>query len=172
MSLVEVMIALTVLTFSVFMVTSTISAAGDESKTRLERATASQAAMNCFEEMRAASPSLLFRLYNIDPSDDPDGPGTAPGAHFDVEGLKPADVDQDGRVGKIVMSSPGPILREDTVNTVLGMPRDLDGDCKIDDVNHAADYIVLPVQVLIEWKGKHSKQTVSMFTNFAHWEKK
>jgi len=43
-------------------------------------------------------------------------------------------------------------LREDLVDESLGMPRDLDGNNKVDDADHSKGYILLPVKVRIEWK--------------------
>lgn len=171
MTLVEVMVALVVLTFSVFMVTSTITTSTDQSTAKLERAIAADAAMNKLEEMRAQPFSQLFRLYNATPEDDPGGPGTAPGPHFAVPGLTPAADDEDGFAGRVTLPSPGPELRESMVHEALGMPRDLNGDCLIDDADRSSSYIVLPVQVTIEWKGKQNKQSITMFTLFSKLEK-
>lgn len=43
-------------------------------------------------------------------------------------------------------------LREDFVDEGLGMPRDLDGNNKVEDTDHSRGYILLPVRVRIEWK--------------------
>ncbi len=43
------------------------------------------------------------------------------------------------------------VLREDTVNPALGLPCDLNGDGKIDSLNHAADYKILPLSIRLSW---------------------
>ena len=43
-------------------------------------------------------------------------------------------------------------LREDFADESLGMPRDLDGNNKIEATDHSKGYILLPVKVRIEWK--------------------
>jgi hypothetical protein len=55
-------------------------------------------------------------------------------------------------------------LREDLVDGTLGMPRDLNGDNKIDDKDHALDYFVLPVRVEIEWQSKTGVRRFSVVT--------
>jgi len=58
---------------------------------------------------------------------------------------------------------------EDTVDADLGMPRDLNGDSVVDDQNHADDYIILPVRVVIRWQGmfgERSLRVVTMLTDF------
>ena len=167
MTLIEVTVAMVVLTISVFMLTSTISSSLGQSATKYERGLASDAARNLFEEMRNTAFAQLYARYNSDPSDDPGGPGTAPGNKFSVAGLTPVPGDPDGFVGEVLMPGAGPALREDANNPTLGLPRDLNGDAMIDDKDHAGNYIVLPVGVRIEWKGKSGKQSLTLFTLFS-----
>ena len=115
------------------------------------RAMAAQFALTPFEE--------LFRTYNTDPGDDPNGPGSAPGQDFVVAGLTPRRDDLDGRVGRILMPAvdiaggPAQSLQEDFVEPRWGMPRDLSGDSSVDAVDHKEDYVALPVTVRLEWIG-------------------
>ena len=55
-------------------------------------------------------------------------------------------------------------LREDLTDATLGMPRDLNGDNKIDDKDHALDYLILPVRVEIEWQSKTGVRRFSILT--------
>ena len=57
-------------------------------------------------------------------------------------------------------------LREDSADESLGMPRDLDGDKLVDSANHAADYVVLPVRVCIEWKGATGDMSLDLYNEF------
>lgn len=167
MSMVEVMIALTVLTVTVFMLTSTMGSSMSYTSTKMEKALASDAARNLLETMRAEQFSQLFARYNNSPEDDPGGAGSAPGAFFAVEGLEPLPNNPSGKVGEVLMASPGPSLREDVTNSVLGFPRDVSGDSNVDDKNHALDYMVLPVGIKVEWKGKSGKQTLVIYSMFS-----
>lgn len=55
-------------------------------------------------------------------------------------------------------------LREDFVHELLGMPRDLNGDGVADDRDHAHDYLLLPVEVRIQWDGHLGPRSLSVFT--------
>lgn len=167
MTLIEVMIAVTVLTVTVYMLMTTIDASASHSATRAEQGLASNAARNLLEEMHALSFTKLFATYNHDTNDDPNGPKTAPGAYFDVEGLQPLPNNPNGHVGEVILPSTGSELREDANNQALGMPRDLNGDSLVDNLNHATDYLVLPVAIQITWKGKSGKQTLTIYTMFS-----
>ncbi|MCP3917479.1 MAG: prepilin-type N-terminal cleavage/methylation domain-containing protein [bacterium] len=168
MTLVEVMVALVIMTVSVYLLTSTITATIAHTRGKQERATAVDAVMNLFEHMRSEPFEELFTLYNIDDSDDPSGPGSAPGANFAVPGLDPDPADGDGFVGEIILPSQGPQLREDVTQTKLGMPRDLNGDLRADARDHANDYIVLPVTVRLRWRGAAGSRKFEMSTMFAN----
>ena len=51
------------------------------------------------------------------------------------------------------------------------MPRDLNGDSLIDDLNHASDYIVLPVHVQIRWRGSFGPRKYDLYTQIAMFPK-
>ncbi len=167
MTLIEVMVAITVLTVSVYMLTATISSAGDHRATKRETAAAAEAAKNILEEMRSIPFESVFRLYNEDPDDDPGGPGTGVGPHFAVEGLTALPNDLDGLTGRVRFASPGPQLREDSEDHDLGMPRDLNGDHVVDGNDHVSDAIVLPVIVSVEWTGRAGPRSFKLATMLA-----
>jgi len=118
-----------------------------------ERGQAREAAQAMLEELRDVTFEEVFARYDADPGNDY-ATGVSPGAHFDVEGLRPRPDDPDGRVGQILfpVSELGE-LREDLELPRLGMPRDLTGDQFTDDIDHAGDYRLLPVLVRVEWQG-------------------
>jgi hypothetical protein len=118
------------------------------------------------ELMRSQPCSILFATYNTIAGDDPGGAGTAPGQNFTVPGLEPRDGDADGCVGRILFPTINGALREDVVNSFLGMPRDLDGDVTIDGLSHNGDYILLPVHVRIEWKGVAGDVSFDLYNQF------
>jgi len=116
------------------------------------------------EGLQAEDLSQVFARYNSYPGDDPGGVGTAPGSGFAVKGLTPRASDTDGMVGSVVFPGsvaafvlPGALsthqLREDTIDPLLGMPRDLNNDGVIDALDHADDYRILPVRVRLDWRG-------------------
>jgi type II secretory pathway pseudopilin PulG len=116
---------------------------------------ATEAAKAMLERVQAEAFPQAFRSFNGAGSDDPSGPNTAPGANFVVPGLRALPGDADGRPGEIVFptnSAAPTVLREDVVDSKLGMPHDLNGDGVIDALNHATDYKLLPVLVRVTWQ--------------------
>lgn len=171
LTMVELMIAVVILTLCCGMLTSTISATNLHRTANAERAVAAEAARGVVEDMHNWNFGAVYTTYNDDPTDDPDGEGTAPGRHFHVEGLVAASDDADGHVGEIIMPSSGAELLENETNEGLGMPRDLNGDMKIDGEDHVLDHIVLPVRVVVRWEGKGGSRTFELFTMLADLEK-
>jgi hypothetical protein len=90
------------------------------------------------------------------------------GAGFEVAGLDPRDGDADGLCGRIEFPTldvgAGPELREDVGDPGLGMPRDLDGDGVWPEAGPIADYVVLPVRVVVEWRGVSGDRQVRLET--------
>ncbi|MSR62805.1 MAG: hypothetical protein EXS08_10220 [Planctomycetes bacterium] len=191
MSLVEVVVAL-----SVLVVAASIFGQMLISTTRLrqvnhQNALAADAARVVLERMRNEPLLEVYRDFNEDPKDDPKGIGTGPGHLFDVPGLEAAEGAPGGRVGRVYLPSVAVEvagssgtggasgvsggkkglgggtddsaagagatqvqwqLREDFGEQSLGMPRDLDGNNKIEAADRSKGYILLPVKVRIEWK--------------------
>lgn len=134
---------------------------------------ATSAAQNVLERLRNEAFLSIVPLYDSDPHNDPSGPGTGPGAAFDVPGLDPAPDDPDGRVGEVVL----PVVnvgdevardwqvREDIGDARLGVPRDLSGDAIVDARDHGDDYAILPVLVSVRWNGQHGPRELRFFTS-------
>lgn len=129
-----------------------------------ETAAALEAARGALERMRGSSFEELVALYDADPANDPDGPGTAPGAGFAVAGLAPVEGDADGLPGGVDLRLVAGALREDVDDVGLGLPRDLNGDGAVDAADHAGDYEVLPVRVRVEWTGAGGERSVELVT--------
>lgn len=88
------------------------------------------------------------------------------GGGFTADGLTPQEGDQDGQVGEFVfppLSKKGELL-ESTVDPSLGMPRDLNGDGKIDAQDHSTDYVVLPVMVRVLWTSHGVDRSLELTT--------
>jgi len=119
-----------------------------------EKLLAQDAARAVLEKLRGERLEDVYALYNEDPVDDPTGAGKAPGPWFDVEGLT---APPGRRVGRVLFPENGSpkSLREDVRNPAFGMPAgmDLNRDGRIDSAPHASDYKILPVRIVLEWKG-------------------
>jgi hypothetical protein len=63
------------------------------------------------------------------------------------------------------------LLRENAELPILGLPRDLNGDLIVDSSDHAADYLVLPAIVRIEWRGRLGPRQFEMSTMFVDLQK-
>lgn len=152
-----------------------------------DNALAADAARVVLERMRNEPFLEIFRDYNEDPKDDPGGSGTGAGHLFDVTGLDPLDDAPQGKVGRVTFPAKlvtitsgggGKLgisggttttttawhLREDVQDAALGMPRDLNGNNVIDTANHSSDYLLLPVRVRIEWKGRSGARRFDIVT--------
>ena len=171
MTLVEVMVAIVIMTVAVYILSSTVTAAIGHTTVKRERNLAVNAALNLLEIMRAEPFEDLLSLYNEDPGDDPGLPGSAPGRNFGVFGLDAQQDDPDGLVGEIILPMLNDELREDMELATLSMPRDLNGDLMVDSADHSDDYIVLPVMIRIAWNGKAGNRDFEMSTMFAKLEK-
>ena len=164
------MISVLILTLCCGMLTHTLTATATHRRVNGERALAAEAARGVLEDMHNWNFGAVYLTYNADPADDPDGPGTAPGKHFQVEGLTPDPDDPDGFVGEITFPTDSAPLREDVQDDLLCMPRDLNGDKVIDGEDHSLDYVVLPVTVTVRWRGRAGVREFRMHTMLAQME--
>ncbi len=117
-----------------------------------------RAAERVVNELRWANFEDVYALDNEDAFDDPLGVATAPGNKIHVRGLCPGPAETAEPVGRILFPAmfdfdAGVQLREDVLDPLLGMPRDLNGDGRVDHRDHADDYALLPVRVRFEWTG-------------------
>lgn len=69
-----------------------------------------------------------------------------------------------GGTGSSGATETGWMLREDYVDANLGMPRDLNGDSIIDNKDHSEDYILLPVQIRVEWQGTSGRRWLDVYS--------
>lgn len=136
-------------------------------RTAREQSLALQAAESVTEALLATPYHEVFVRYNGTTADDPDPlTGPSPGDSFDVDGLTPWD-DEDA-VGAIFFPGDNVLLLENVDDPVLGMPRDLDLDTLIDNVDHSVNYRVLPVHVRVRWRGGRGEREISIVTTLVN----
>jgi len=167
-TMVELLVVVVVLAIALTMMSGTMQTASRLGPLQRERARAAEAAREMLELLRIEPYHRLFVLYNGDPTDDPAGEGTAPGPHFAVEELTVPENDQDGMCGRVRFpGDSGAELREDAVDEVLGLPRDLNADGAIGEVDVSDSYTILPVEVIVEWESGGMVHSMRIQTIFA-----
>lgn len=160
--------ALSIMIFAVLAFTQALVSSSKSAAITRELALAEHAARQVVETLQAAEFENVFELYDSDPGNDPDGPGTGPGNSFEVTGLDTLVDDADGAAGEIVFPEGAPgVLREDIQLPVLGMPRDLNGDGGTDGLDHSDDFQMLPVLVRVAWRGSSGPATLEVKTILA-----
>lgn len=174
MTLLEVMVAVLVLSVAVYILTSTVMASVHHSIAKGQRTLAVQGAMNAIERIRALPQQDVFAEYNTVTTDDPYGAGTGRGRYFDVEGLDGVRNAQGEvqPVGQILLPGRGAMLIESMNQPEFGLPRDLDGNMSIDSEDCCDSYIVLPIIVRMEWQsrtGTRSFEMATMLADLAKW---
>jgi prepilin-type N-terminal cleavage/methylation domain-containing protein len=152
-TLIEVLAAMSILTIAAGAIVSTLITSGRVNREGSEVALAREALESVIERVKSTPFRDVFATFNADPADDPGGAGTAPGASFAAQSLRPVPGDPDGLVGEVIFPTVGAALREDVDDPRMSMPRDLDFDGAIDADDHAADYMVLPLVVRVAWRG-------------------
>jgi len=140
---------------------------GAQRLSRINRETeqAVNAALSAVDQVRSVPFAEAFARFNATAGDDP--AGSSPGSSFDVTGLEPLPGDADGLPGEILFPGDGSELSEIVADASLGMPRDLNADEDDEDADAAADYVVLPVKVRIEWSGPSGPRRVEVVTTLA-----
>ena len=150
-TLLEVLIAISVLAVAVGLTGSTIVSISNYAQVAKENSLARAALSTQLQVLRAYPFAQLFRDFNASGADD--SSMGAPGPGFDVLGLNPIPGDPDGRVGRIELPAADPsstVLREDLVFVELGMPADLNADGIVDAEDHSDDYRMLPIRLVLE----------------------
>jgi len=170
MTLLELMVAFSYIFLCAVGFLKVIAFATTTTGAQREMSLASEAARQMVEVLQAEDFADVFARYNDDPSDDPGGTGTAPGSSIAVPELAAAP--GNVAVGRITFPSRvnqvgGVELREDVTDTVLGMPRDLNGDGTVDSEDHADDYALLPVRIEFEWVGQGGQASLEIKTLLA-----
>ena len=167
LTLLELAISMVVMVGGVSALASTVVTGSSLNQVSRETEVARKAIETQIDSMRSTTFSQVFATYNGVSSDDPGGAGTALGSTFAVAGLTPVAGAPGGAAGEILFPSTGPQLFETAVDATVGMPRDLSLDGRIDALDHAADYMILPVRVRVRWQGKAGPRTVELQTQLS-----
>lgn len=166
-SLVELTIAVVVLTVAVSGFSSSVLSSMVLNRMNRETDVARQAARRALEDLQGEEFNQVFAAFNATVGDYA-GAGAEATSGFAVEGLDLVSGDADGLPGRIEFPTLDVMgvseLREDVVDAGLGMPRDLDGLNGIDAADHAGDYQLLPVRVVIEWDGVRGARRLALET--------
>jgi prepilin-type N-terminal cleavage/methylation domain-containing protein len=164
-TLLEIAIAVTILAIGLGTAVYALLGAMALQRSVAERSLALQAAESVMESIQGEVFAEAFARFNGTADDDPAG-GLSPGDAFDVPGLQARPGDPDGLPGEIRFPGDNVLLLENVVDAELGMPRDLtlDEPPVIDNLDHAADYRVLPVQVIVRWRGATGNREVVLGT--------
>lgn len=152
MSLVEIMIALAVISLTLLAMLSLITSSGKMQDDATGRTMAYNAARQKIEDMRAEVFAEVYARFNSITSDNPTS-GTSPGDTFTVAGLAagPNNAPQglitfpESTAGKLTEAPSDPVLAEQ-----LGMPKDLNRDGDTTDTS-VVEYSILPVKIEVRW---------------------
>ncbi|MHC4473556.1 MAG: type IV pilus modification PilV family protein [Planctomycetota bacterium] len=162
-TLIEILIGLTIFAIAAMSVMSVMVYSMRLDAANKETAVATQAARRVMERIKATPFDRVVADFNADPKDDPDGEGFSPGADFAVPDLREVHEEVKKVAGEILLPSDKTgKLREDLDLPILGLPRDLNGDGKIDKKDHTDDLRALPVIVRIRWTGFTGPRSVEL----------
>jgi hypothetical protein len=161
-SLVDVSIATLVMALGMGTLVGSVFASMRREQENEETAAASQVLRALLERLNAMELGELYATYNSDPLDDtPRSEEHRQALVVDhpllCAGGKPPVVE-------ILLPCEGGMLREDGVAPELGLPRDLDGDGRVDAEDHARDLRLLPVAVRLAWDTGSGPHVLEMAT--------
>lgn len=169
-TLLELMIAVVVIVVAFFGLLLSLHYGNVLNETARQLQAAHDGARQALEAVRAYEFEYIYRAFNADTSDDPNGPGTAEAAlfplntatndgignNFAVPDLVPLPSDPDGVVGAIIFPEATvggvTVLSEQGQDPFLGI-LDLNGNGSTNDQDVSDDYVLLPVTVMVQWQG-------------------
>lgn len=163
-TVVELAVSATVLVIGVLGFVAAVVTGQHLATSNREMERAFQAARARCEEIQSVPIDEAFARFNADPSDDPASAGPTPGATFTIEGFSTeAGGAAVGRVEFPTLDVGGTErLCETFVDARWGMPRDLDGDGEVSNGALAEPPVVLPLRVVVEWRGTRNVQRIEL----------
>lgn len=158
-SLFEILVAAAVLAVAACAVTAAMVHGMAVGAMNTETQEAQEAARKVIEDLSSVPVREVFARYNTDPNDDPSGPKTAVGNIVSLVSSSGATLDAE-----IIFPNAGDVsqIREDVDDPVLGLPRDLNADSVVDDLDHSHDYVMLPVRVRVTWRGVTGERSLDI----------
>jgi hypothetical protein len=164
-AMLDVVMGCTVLTIAVLGALSVIPGAAQMQNGLCEREEAQLVLQRIAEEVFRESPTEAFVEFNSSGMDDFDGPDTGHGPEFDLQGSIPTS--NGSALGRVILphytiNGFGEArIFEDTIDPLLGMPCDLDGDGVVSTGGvPPEDLLILPVRLVIEWEGVGGRQHI------------
>jgi hypothetical protein len=128
-----------------------------------ETSVATLAARSALERLRATPFNEVYAEFNADKTDDPLGLDTGAGSYFEVEDLRKYSEDGVSGAGTIFFpEDKNGKLVENLDLPELGLPRDLNLDGTVDKNDRAADYRILPVMIVVRWRGMAGEREVRL----------
>ena len=182
-TLLELMVAVVIIVVAFFGLLLSLHYGSVLNETARQMQSAHEGARQALEAVRAYEFAFIYRSFNTDTTDDPNGPDTAEnllfplnlvipradphppltalgdriGNNFVVDGLDPLPADPDGVVGALLfpeaVDAGSAVLSEQGQDPFLGPPRDLNGNGTVNDLNVSDDYVLLPLTVIVQWQG-------------------
>lgn len=158
-SLFEILVASAVLSVAACAVTAAMIHGMAVGAMNTETQEAQDAARKVIEDLSSVPVREVFARYNTNPEDDPTGYETAVGNVLSLVSSTGAKLEAE-----IIFPNAGDVtqIREDVQDPVLGLPRDLNADSVIDDLDHSQDYVMLPVRVRVTWQGVTGERSLDM----------
>jgi prepilin-type N-terminal cleavage/methylation domain-containing protein len=174
-TLLEVTVSMAVLSVAFLALAQGLERTSRVRSTEREAVLAFQVAEHVMAEVEGTPFDQLWRRYNDDPSDDPASGAAAPGSVRALDDLTvageelsiPLGLLEEGTVMvRLPMTGSGPtaVLSELAQDEPLGCPRDLNGDGLLSPGSRAADHVLLPVEVVVQWGRSNPPQRVSLRT--------
>lgn len=156
-TLLEVMLACVLMAVAVLGLMALIPSTTALTETTQESNLALNASLQVAEAVRQyadAHFAYVWRAYNSDPSDDPSGAGTAPGATFSIDGLVNASGTSD--VGTLTFFIDETETSAEAVKA--GLPKDLNRDGDDTDVDVSGSFTLLPYRISVQFQDHNGLQ--------------
>ena len=150
-TLIEVIVAGVIITLAAALLVASLQYCMRASQTAREKTAALNGARAMVERLRGTPARHIYSAY---------GPGGTDGPDFDVEGLRAADGDADGRCGKMTFYDD-----ESADAPEVGLPRDLNGDGDTDDsgADVTDNYRLVPVKITVSWRGVAGNKSTMLY---------
>ena len=165
-TLVEVIVAATVLVIGCLGLSGAITSSARLMELNRERGLAHEAARAQLELLENTAFAEVFARFNATAADDP-AAGSSPGRNFAVAGLNSVRGDADGLPGEVIFPTVGNLglqLTEAYADARFRMPGDLNGDGVTKAGAMTGAYTVLPVRVRVRWRGPTGNSTLDLDT--------